>query len=129
MELEVLGEDVRISLNSFKLYNTSLSVSVLFLFERDEWFFMFFISFFQTHEFDSCRFDVSVNNCVWYLRTESTEDRDNWIEVLQSYNVNLAPVPWCIIFLMFDLTVDSFLLNIQLDVNFKYRCIPVTTPW
>lgn len=42
---------------------------------------------FQTHEFDDCRFDVSVNNCVWYLRTESTEDRDNWIEVLQSYNV------------------------------------------
>ncbi|KAJ6643714.1 Ceramide transfer protein [Pseudolycoriella hygida] len=39
-----------------------------------------------THEFDDCRFDVSVNNCVWYLRTESTEDRDNWIEVLQSYN-------------------------------------------
>ncbi|KAG4078758.1 hypothetical protein HA402_015348 [Bradysia odoriphaga] len=42
----------------------------------------------KTHEFDDCRFDVSVNNCVWYLRTESTEDRDNWIEVLQSYNTS-----------------------------------------
>lgn len=40
---------------------------------------------FQSHEFDECRFDVAVNNCVWYLRADHPEDRANWIEVLQSY--------------------------------------------
>lgn len=39
----------------------------------------------QSHEFDECRFDVSVNNCVWYLRAENPEDKMHWIEVLQSY--------------------------------------------
>lgn len=39
----------------------------------------------QSHEFDECRFDVAVNNCVWYLRADHPEDRAHWIEVLQSY--------------------------------------------
>lgn len=39
----------------------------------------------QSHEFDECRFDVAVNNCVWYLRAENPEDKTHWIEVLQSY--------------------------------------------
>lgn len=39
----------------------------------------------QSHEFDECRFDVAVNNCVWYLRAENPEDKMHWIEVLQSY--------------------------------------------
>lgn len=47
---------------------------------------MFFTTF-QSHEFDECRFDVSVNNCVWYLRAESPEDKTHWIDVLQSYKV------------------------------------------
>lgn len=42
----------------------------------------------QSHEFDECRFDVAVNNCVWYLRAETPEDKTHWIEVLQSYKVN-----------------------------------------
>lgn len=41
----------------------------------------------QSHEFDECRFDVSVNNCVWYLRAETPEDKTHWIDVLQSYKV------------------------------------------
>lgn len=39
----------------------------------------------QSHEFDECRFDVAVNNNVWYLRADCPEDKQNWIEVLQSY--------------------------------------------
>lgn len=42
----------------------------------------------KSHEFDECRFDVAVNNCVWYLRAESPEDKQNWIEVLQSYKAD-----------------------------------------
>lgn len=41
----------------------------------------------QSHEFDECRFDVAVNNCVWYLRAETPEDKTHWIDVLQSYKV------------------------------------------
>ncbi|XP_055679742.1 ceramide transfer protein [Lutzomyia longipalpis] len=39
----------------------------------------------KSHEFDECRFDVSISNCVWYLRAETPEDKTHWIEVLQSY--------------------------------------------
>ncbi|XP_055324849.1 ceramide transfer protein isoform X1 [Sitodiplosis mosellana] len=41
----------------------------------------------KSHEFDECRFDVSVNNCVWYLRAETLEDKTHWVDVLQSYKV------------------------------------------
>ncbi|XP_063226117.1 ceramide transfer protein [Bacillus rossius redtenbacheri] len=39
----------------------------------------------KPHEFDECRFDVSVNDCVWYLRGETPEDKQRWVEVLESY--------------------------------------------
>lgn len=45
------------------------------------------IAMFQSHEFDECRFDVSVNNCVWYLRADTPEDKTHWVDVLQSYKV------------------------------------------
>ncbi|XP_031639368.1 ceramide transfer protein-like [Contarinia nasturtii] len=41
----------------------------------------------KSHEFDECRFDVAVNNCVWYLRAETPEDKTHWVDVLQSYKV------------------------------------------
>lgn len=41
----------------------------------------------QPHEFDECRFDVSVNDCVWYLRAETKEDRQHWVDILESYKV------------------------------------------
>jgi collagen type IV alpha-3-binding protein len=41
----------------------------------------------KTHEIDECRFDISVENVVWYLRADSMEDKKNWVEVLKSYRV------------------------------------------
>lgn len=38
----------------------------------------------QSHEFDECRFDVSINDCVWYLRAETSEDRQKWVEALEA---------------------------------------------
>lgn len=35
------------------------------------------------HEFDECRFDVAVNDNLWYLRTNSLEERQRWIEYLE----------------------------------------------
>lgn len=42
----------------------------------------------KSHEFDECRFDVSIGQNVWYLRAETPEDKRNWIEVLQSYKTD-----------------------------------------
>ncbi|KAK0086329.1 hypothetical protein PV325_003336 [Microctonus aethiopoides] len=40
----------------------------------------------KAHEFDECRFDVSVNDClVWYLRANSPEECQRWVDVLKSY--------------------------------------------
>ncbi|XP_024081840.1 collagen type IV alpha-3-binding protein isoform X2 [Cimex lectularius] len=39
----------------------------------------------KPHEFDECRFDVAVNDCVWYLRAESPEDKQHWVEILEAF--------------------------------------------
>ncbi|KMQ85055.1 collagen type iv alpha-3-binding protein, partial [Lasius niger] len=40
----------------------------------------------KAHQFDECRFDVSVNDClVWYLRASSPEEKQRWVDVLKSY--------------------------------------------
>jgi collagen type IV alpha-3-binding protein len=41
----------------------------------------------KPHEFDECRFDVSVNDCVWYLRADSVESKQIWVDALESYKV------------------------------------------
>ncbi|KAI5633556.1 START domain-containing protein [Phthorimaea operculella] len=41
----------------------------------------------KPHEFDDCRFDVSVNDCVWYLRAANPEEKQQWIDVLESFKV------------------------------------------
>ncbi|XP_049541754.1 ceramide transfer protein isoform X1 [Anopheles darlingi] len=43
----------------------------------------------KSHEFDECRFDVAIDQNVWYLRAETPEDKLNWIEVLQSYKTDM----------------------------------------
>ncbi|XP_014296772.1 ceramide transfer protein [Microplitis demolitor] len=40
----------------------------------------------KAHEFDECRFDVSVNeSLVWYLRANCPEEKQRWVDVLKSY--------------------------------------------
>lgn len=39
----------------------------------------------KPHEFDECRFDVSVNDCVWYLRAETPEDKQHWVDILEAF--------------------------------------------
>ncbi|CAH2042548.1 unnamed protein product, partial [Iphiclides podalirius] len=41
----------------------------------------------KPHEFDDCRFDVSVNDCVWYLRASNPEEKQQWIDILESFKV------------------------------------------
>ncbi|XP_063921593.1 ceramide transfer protein isoform X2 [Zophobas morio] len=41
----------------------------------------------KPHEFDECRFDVSVNDCVWYLRADSVEAKQIWVDALESYKL------------------------------------------
>lgn len=39
----------------------------------------------KQHELDDLRFDVSVSDCVWYLRASSVEDRQRWIEAIEGH--------------------------------------------
>uniref|UniRef100_A0A672HMT2 Sesquipedalian n=1 Tax=Salarias fasciatus TaxID=181472 RepID=A0A672HMT2_SALFA len=43
----------------------------------------FFLLSVQPHEFDECRFDISVNDSVWYLRAEDPEHRLQWIDSIE----------------------------------------------
>ena len=45
-------------------------------------------SFLQVHEFDNCRFDVNVGDCVYYLRTSDPDERQKWVDVLETAKVN-----------------------------------------
>ena len=42
----------------------------------------------QPHEFDECRFDISMNDSVWYLRAEDPEQRLQWIESIELHKVS-----------------------------------------
>lgn len=33
---------------------------------------------------DDCRFDVSLNDCAWYLRADSSATKNHWIDVIDS---------------------------------------------
>ncbi|XP_029431029.1 collagen type IV alpha-3-binding protein isoform X2 [Rhinatrema bivittatum] len=37
------------------------------------------------HEFDECRFDISVNDSVWYLRAQDLDHRQQWIDAIEQH--------------------------------------------
>ncbi|XP_073480158.1 ceramide transfer protein [Aquarana catesbeiana] len=37
------------------------------------------------HEFDECRFDISVNDSVWYLRAQDPDHRRRWIDSIEQH--------------------------------------------
>lgn len=47
-----------------------------------------FFVFKQVFQYDDCRFDVSVGDCVWYLRGRCKDERDNWVEALEAQIVS-----------------------------------------
>lgn len=44
----------------------------------------------KPHECDECRFDISLNDCTWYLRADSAEERKHWMEVLEGCKAESA---------------------------------------
>jgi len=34
-----------------------------------------------------CRFDINVNDCVWYLRAKNEDDRQQWINAIELHRV------------------------------------------
>ena len=52
-----------------------------------------FFSFQQPHEFDECRFDVSVNDCMYYLRAPDVETRQKWVVGLEAVKVSICQIP------------------------------------
>lgn len=49
-------------------------------------------SFKQPHEFDECRFDVSVNDCMYYLRAPDVETRQKWVVGLEAVKVSACQI-------------------------------------
>ncbi|KAM9213157.1 ceramide transfer protein isoform 1-T1 [Leptosomus discolor] len=37
------------------------------------------------HDFDECRFDISVNDSVWYLRAEDPDHRQQWVDAIEQH--------------------------------------------
>lgn len=37
------------------------------------------------HDFDECRFDISVNDSVWYLRAQDPDHRQQWIDAIEQH--------------------------------------------
>ena len=44
---------------------------------------------FQPHEFDECRFDVSLNDCAWYLRAETPLEKQRWLDFFEAHKREL----------------------------------------
>lgn len=44
------------------------------------------------HDFDVCRFDISVNDNTWYLRTEDESERQQWIDVIEANKLDSSSV-------------------------------------
>lgn len=42
----------------------------------------------KPHELDECRFDISVNDCTWYLRADSAEEKTHWVHALEGYKAD-----------------------------------------
>ncbi|XP_015792902.1 collagen type IV alpha-3-binding protein [Tetranychus urticae] len=38
----------------------------------------------KLHEFDECRFDVSLGDNVWYLRADTADERNRWVEAIEA---------------------------------------------
>lgn len=41
----------------------------------------------QPHDFDECRFDISVNDSVWYLRAQDPDHRQQWVDAIEQHKV------------------------------------------
>ncbi|KRY34035.1 Collagen type IV alpha-3-binding protein [Trichinella spiralis] len=42
----------------------------------------------QMHDYDDCRVDISVNDCVWYLRADRLQDRQRWLDAIEAYRAD-----------------------------------------
>uniref|UniRef100_A0A3Q3MBI9 Ceramide transfer protein n=1 Tax=Mastacembelus armatus TaxID=205130 RepID=A0A3Q3MBI9_9TELE len=60
------------------------------------------------HEFDECRFDISVNDSVWYLRAEDPEHRLQWIESIELHKVSTAHFSFFIRNFLWVLAISLF---------------------
>lgn len=46
------------------------------------------------HDFDECRFDISVNDSVWYLRAQDPDHRQQWVDAIEQHKVRSLMLTW-----------------------------------
>ncbi|KAF2350862.1 Pleckstrin domain [Trinorchestia longiramus] len=44
----------------------------------------------KAHEIDECRFDVCLNDSVWYLRTERSDVKHQWVDAFELHKENAS---------------------------------------
>ncbi|XP_074388138.1 ceramide transfer protein-like isoform X2 [Zonotrichia albicollis] len=45
------------------------------------------------HDFDECRFDISVNDSVWYLRAQDPDHRQQWVDAIEQHKYTSPMAP------------------------------------
>lgn len=80
----------------------------------------------QPHEFDECRFDISVNDSLWYLRAEDPEQRLQWIESIELHKVSGMTLVLILYILSFLCSHPLALMICLLACLLYYSCISVT---
>ena len=77
----------------------------------------------QPHEFDDCRFDVSVNDCMYYLRAPNAETRQKWVDGLEAVKVGqwlpYALFQWCM--WIFNVKIIWELINSPMWVLLSFQ--------
>ena len=43
---------------------------------------------FQLHEYDDCRFDVHVNDNIYYLRSKDVDEKNKWTTTIEAAKVS-----------------------------------------
>lgn len=74
----------------------------------------------KEHEIDECRFDISVENVVWYLRADNLDDKRNWVEVLKSYRVSSSQT---------EQTINPINNSCKLITDIRRRINTITETW
>ena len=80
------------------------------------------------HEFDNCRFDVNVGDCVYYLRAGDPTEKQNWVEILESAKVNFFHNNIFIIIIQYVVWTE-FALCMLSECKYSQLMIPSLMLW
>lgn len=68
----------------------------------------------KAHDLDDCRFDIRVNDSVWYLRAKTVEERQKWLEAIDEHRVfiilTVSVYLYCNIIIIFSIRANQVMV-------------------